>query len=218
MANSPWGQIQYSTVFGRGFKSVGTSGHGGYMLTEQFAIKNLSPEAIALGDKYQEGRYVRTQRTYYCYEEDCLWAIPALELLDKFGDKMFATAGEKYATYEQRRAAIIRSLSGYNADFLIVKGIEPEAERYADYLRWQERDRLEASKSSDLIISASGDWHEACRAGECLVVTADGRTHFVTAASYAACMKNGIAVNLLSNCVLSRGAGRQEGEVAELWA
>jgi hypothetical protein len=196
MAHSPWGKIQETNVFTRGFKSVSTSGHGGYMFTEEFAKKNLSERALAFAKVYSAQRY-------YCYEEDCDWAIPALELLDVYGDQIFAHSGADYATNDQRRAYLIRTLSHYHPEFLIGKGIEPDAEMYADYLAWQEDARLRAEQSPDLIVAACGSHTFGCTQDECRVRTADGKDHFITTKSYAA-RSSRKGPNLLSNCVLTR--------------
>jgi len=141
MARSPWGRIDYSTVYAPGLRSVGTSGHGGLMISEKFAAKHLSEAAIKRAIKYQEGRYERTARTYNCFEEDVDYAIAAIELLDQYGDRMFAhcAADSEYGTQEGRRLALIRCLSAWNADYLIERGIEPDPEGYAAYLKWHSR-------------------------------------------------------------------------------
>ena len=197
MSSSPWGQIQESQSFAPGFRSVSTAGHGGYMLTEKFAKSHLSKEALELADIYEEGKYVQTLRRFYCYEEDCDWAIPALELLDTLGNKMFANAGADYATNEQRREYIIRVLSGYQPDFLISKGIQPDEESWKRYKSWKENEKLRSEKCPDLITSALG-------IGEvCTVTTADGKTHFVNTASYDNARKEGYWVTRLSSCILA---------------
>ena len=63
---TPWGASQYVTKYAVGFVSVGTSGHGGIMVTKKFAAEHLSKEAIKRGI---------ANSNYYGYEEDCDWAI-----------------------------------------------------------------------------------------------------------------------------------------------
>ena len=143
MANSPWGTIQYSRVIAPGCREVSTAGHGGLMLTEKFALNHLSRSARDRALVYEEGRYARTLRRFYCYEEDCDYCIAAIEVLDLCGDKMFehCPADSQYSTQEGRRAGLIKSLSLYNAEYLLEIGIVPTADEYAEYLRWRKRDQ-----------------------------------------------------------------------------
>ena len=67
---TPWGPADYVKEILRGVRWVGTPGHGGLMISEGVARKNLSPLARSMGDKY--GGYI-------CYEEDVAWAIPVYE-------------------------------------------------------------------------------------------------------------------------------------------
>jgi hypothetical protein len=136
MAGSPWGQIDYSTVFAPGIRSVGTSGHGGIMISPAFAAAHLSEAAISRAMVYGSGEGRRL-----CYEEDCDYAIPFLELLDTLGDKFYAHCGpdSKCATQEGRRQSLLSTLSHYNPEYLIERGIEPLAEEYANWKKWQEK-------------------------------------------------------------------------------
>lgn len=71
MASSPWGQIQVSTQVAPGIRWVSTAGHGGLMVTARVAEKELSHQVQEMGNRYGD---------YYCYEEDCAWALAAREL------------------------------------------------------------------------------------------------------------------------------------------
>ena len=195
MTGSPWGTIDNSTVYAPGFKSVGTPGHGGIMITQTFANANLSEAARKRGERYGE---------YLCYEEDCKYAIPFLELLEQYGDKMYAHCNQDwdYGTQEKRRAELIITLSHYYPDYLLETGVTPEPEAYGRYLMNLEETRLRKAGSPDLVICACGSWHEKCRTGEVIVTTADGKDHFVTEASYD-CRNRG-TLNLLSCYTLTR--------------
>lgn len=67
---SPWGEIQQEYKLAPGVKWVSTAGHGGLMVTDAVARKQLSAAAYRLGDAYQGWR---------CYEEDLQFAIPFYE-------------------------------------------------------------------------------------------------------------------------------------------
>jgi hypothetical protein len=67
MSYSPWGKIQNKLDIAAGIKFVSTAGHGGLMISEKLAIKNLPQIALKEGILYSG---------YYCFEEDCAYAIP----------------------------------------------------------------------------------------------------------------------------------------------
>ena len=189
MSGSPWGNIQYSKVFEPGCKSVGTAGHGGFMLTKRYANEHLSPAAISRGSSYGN---------YLCYEEDCDACIPMYELRH-----LWPQFREHYISDEFRldvEGHLLRSLSYWNVPYLLERGIEPDAEAYQRYLAKEEEERMRRGKHPDLITSAMGSWHgdvPECAIG---VYTADGKFHLVTADSYAI-----RTPNLLSLCEIFPG-------------
>jgi len=69
MVYSPWGEIQHSHDITRGIKVVSTAGHGGIMISEALAKSKLPPIALKKAIFYSG---------YYCFEEDCAYAIPSL--------------------------------------------------------------------------------------------------------------------------------------------
>ena len=158
------------------------------MLSEKFAKSHLSKEALELADIYNG---------YYCYEEDCLWAVPALELLDEFGDKIFAhcVGSSIYATKEGRMKTITDTLSSYYPEVLIAKGIQPDPELYARYLDWKKNDEMQNQRHPDLITSAV-----ETSPGICQVSTAAGINYEVTTESYQAAKKKSYWTTLLSDC------------------
>ena len=170
--NTPWGASQYQKKLGEGIILVSTAGHGGLMIRQNVAQSRLTPQAIARGWNFGG---------YFCYEEDCLIAIPCYEL----GLLM-------------SKEDALSTISMWDADYLIERGIEPEPKAYSYYLQWQEREHMEKENHPDLIVSASGDWHTK-RPGVVEVITADHKHHFVTAESY----DKRTGLNLLSKCVLA---------------
>jgi len=173
--NTPWGKSDSKITLTRGISWVGTPSHGGFAITPSAALTYLSTAAVARAEKYG---------TYYFFEEDCdasivLFELPA-GLLAKLGG---------VPTNE----SLIQSLSRWHADYLIERGITPDAEGLKWYNENKLSDRMRADKSPDLIVAAYGDWSEWVPAGRTGVQTADGRRYTVLASEYVA--KN---LNLLS--------------------
>ncbi len=110
---TPWGNADYKRTLTRGVHVVSTPSHGGVMIAKGYAKKNLSETAIKCGLEYGN---------YLCYEEDCDYCIPAYELPELFPDLDVE--------------AIFKSLSRWRADYLLDRGIQPDEEGYAEYLRW----------------------------------------------------------------------------------
>ena len=123
-SSSPWGFVQYVEKIAPGCRFVGTSSHGGMMLTEKFAKKHLTLAALRRGMRHGN---------YYCYEEDCAWAIPAYEL-SQYWDRIFAY----FKPAEGPELYLFKSLSAWNADYLLERGIEPDPvlfQRYKEFNR-----------------------------------------------------------------------------------
>lgn len=174
--NTPWGAAQYQKSIVRGVTFVGTAGHGGVMVSKGFAEKNLSPAAIKRGIVYGG---------YYAYEEDCDYAIPKYELVQAGIWPM--------ENKEESLAGLLGTLSRWNADYLLDRGIEPEEKGYAFYQENKMEDMMRKSGHPDLVVAAWGDWHHKIP-GTVQVITADRTFHLVTAESYA----NRSGINLLS--------------------
>lgn len=179
---SPWGGIQHSDVIARGLKAVSTAGHGGYMVTKNFANKYLSDACIKLGEVYGD---------YLCYEEDCAWAILAYDIVDSFGDRM----KEEDVSFEDYKQSLMRTLSYYYPNYLIEKGVTPSINEYNRYLEEQRKDKMRAEKHPDLIVSAVNYDSETVK-----VWTADGLKHFVNKESYRNLRENSNLL-LLSKCI-----------------
>lgn len=177
MAYSPWGNIQHSRIIMRGMRSVSTDGHGGLMLTKKFAEKHLSESALKRGFRYGE---------YYCYEEDCAWSIPTLEIKESW-DKWY----DEDTDAEKR---LLETISTYYADYLIERGIAPLEPQYTEYREGKLWDKMNAEKNPDLIVSAWGEWYTKIP-GVIQVATADGKKHLIKGEGYG-----DMNLKLLSKC------------------
>lgn len=180
---SPWGSVQNWVEYAPGLYSVGTPSHGGFMIHLDFAAAHLSEFAIRRGKRFD---------TWLCYEEDCAWAIPVYELVD-YWPAIF----QGYTGMDPQRM-LWETLSAWNPDYLIVRGVEPEPVLYGRWQESRERDRLEGEGHPDLIVGAFGDWHTHIP-GVVEVVTADRKHHRVTEQSYGRLTGS---LRLLSQCEL----------------
>jgi hypothetical protein len=186
---TPWGAVDSVKPLTRGISWVTTPGHGGLMISKAFAEKHLTPAALKHGEWYGD-RY--TGKGYYCYEEDCAWAIPMWEL-PQFWPETFKHMKE-CQTKEAQRQYLHELLSRYFADYLLEIGVQPVESQYASYRERKLDERMRREKHPDLITSAiSTDDPNIVK-----VWTADGKIHFVTKESYHA--REGL--NLLSKCEL----------------
>lgn len=181
--NTPWGISQYVERFGKGFISVSTAGHGGFMLTEKFVHDNkLSDAALKRGMRCDG---------YYCYEEDCKWAIPAFEL------PQYWNAIYKGLTVENPAEDLLRTISCWDADYLEERGIEPGPDAYGLYLERKREDQMRQEHHHDLIVAAYGDWHTKIP-DVIEVCTANDKHYHVTKDSYH--KLNETRIRLLSEC------------------
>ncbi|MDF2879967.1 MAG: hypothetical protein K0R54_524 [Clostridiaceae bacterium] len=178
MSSSPWGIVQNSSQILRGVRNVSTAGHGGIMVSIPFANKHFSKEAIAEALVYGN---------YYCYEEDCGYAIPLYELKDKWNEIF----GDKADKHEK---TLLKTLSSYFPNYLISKGITPLENEYSEYKKIRERDKMQAEKNPDLIISAWGTWYTNTP-GVIKVETADGKEYLIKEEGYS-----DMTLKLLSKC------------------
>lgn len=72
--DSPWGEIQTSTMIAAGVFEVSTAGHGGMMVLPIVAKGYFTPGALKLAERHNG---------CYCFEEDVAGAVVMRELLDK---------------------------------------------------------------------------------------------------------------------------------------
>lgn len=185
MSSSPWGTVQDVRTVCRGVAWVSTAGHGGLRVSKGFAFSHLTDAARKRAQVYGG---------YLFYEEDCNFAIPAFELSGMWGS-MFPTMAK-----EEVKPHLMLSLSSWNPEYLLERGIEPMPEQYKAWQDRQKGDRMRAERHPDLIVSASRINTDVTQ-----VTTADHKTHYVTAESYRA--RSGL--NLLSKCAIVE---RPEGE------
>lgn len=173
--HTPWDESQTIEKLEEGVLLVTTAGHGGLMVTERYAVKHLSPAARKRGMRFGN---------YYCYEEDCDCAI-ALYELPHLWSKLSATEED-----------LLKSLSYWKAEYLLERGITPLPEQYKYYQRMKTEEKMRAEQNPDLITAVFGEG-DTNRKDVCRVVTADGKSHFVTRESYQPDQKE---LSLLSKC------------------
>jgi hypothetical protein len=174
--NTPWGKSDSKITLARGISFVTTPSHGGFAVTPTAALQYLSTAAVARATKYG---------SYYFFEEDCDTYIVLFELPQALRIK--------WSTGVPTKEALIKSLSLWHADYLIEVGTTPDAEGLKGFNENRLRDRMQADKSPDLIVSAFGEWAEWVPKGRTGVITADGKRWTVPASEYS--VKN---LNLLS--------------------
>lgn len=175
--NTPWGPSQDKTVVARGCTFHSTASHGGFLIGKKFAAEELSTAAQKRGVPFGN---------YLAYEEDCLATIILLEIPDARKGFLNDVSVER----------LIESISFWNGDYLIERGIEPNAAAFARFLEMKQEQKRRAEKCPDLIISAM-----SLKGTDVVkVYTANGSHHFVTKDSY----KNS-RPNNLSNCVKVEG-------------
>lgn len=172
--NTPWGKSQNAKKIARGLTFHTTAGHGGFLVSKGFAEKNLSAAALKKAEKWGN---------YYAFEEDCLSSIVVLEIPE--AKAVFSTPTSITEEYT------IKHISRWYPDYLLERGIQPEAEGHALWLIDQEDRRLRAQHSPNLIT-----WAEKVDKDTVRVGTADGAIHLVTYESYQ--RREGL--NLLSKC------------------
>ena len=122
---SMWGVVQDCEEWLEGVFSVSTAGHGGVLVTPEVA-KLLSEAARKRGAKMQG---------YLQYEEDCDWAIPVYELPQTWA-KAFKWSGLPEIEWGKH---LLETLSAWNADYLLERGVEPLEKQYA---YWKENQKL----------------------------------------------------------------------------
>lgn len=165
-----WGPAQQTQTLGEGVIRVSTAGHGGIGVACDVANIQLSVAARARG--HYDG-------VTYWYEEDCDWAIPLNEMPDDVVLKDFAGR-----TIEEARADILETLSLWNADYLLERGIVPEPEMYAQYQERKRNDQMRQERSPDFIVTCWGAWFTGTDA-RYLVLCADNAYWLIDGETYA---------------------------------
>lgn len=129
---SPWGFVQSSTRVVSGVRWVSTPSHGGLMVAEATASKYLSEAALAAGERWGG---------YYCYEEDCQWAVAFYErpeweeAMDKAAERKLtlqdtgteweqSVRARMLLTLDERKARILAAFLAYwNDAYLRASGL-----------------------------------------------------------------------------------------------
>lgn len=109
---TPWGPAQDCQTYRRGLHAVTTAGHGGFLIAKKFAEKNLTQAALDEAILFNN---------YYCFEEDCLASIAALELpeLRRTGTDTFVSEEDLLATINQ-----------WNREYLVKRGLVSEGDSH----------------------------------------------------------------------------------------
>lgn len=168
---TPWGESDETIVLARGVVWVSTPSHGGFLFTSIAAHKLLTAEARQAAE-FRNGQFA--------YEEDCKAAIIFYEH-PEYGVKLGIKNADNAEAF-QRDA--LETISAWDADYLLARGLTPEPKAYAHYLRNKEEDKLRAEHSPDLIVAAFGDWADWVPKGRTGVVTADDCRYTVPAKAY----------------------------------
>lgn len=222
--STPWGPAHYGTQYAQGLISVGTAGHGGFMVTDEFLQRNVaSGKQRELIRSHGIEHYPRGRSTpRYCYEEDLDWAIVTLGV-PHLWSRLFIVKPKEDNTLqpymrsqpptdvaervtdlpEVEREAIlqylIQTLSATYPNFVEAMGYTPDPEGYCIYEERQERDRQREANDPDLIVAATKINDDETR-----VWTADGTGHVVTTDSYVSKHRKNWRLINLSDCDLIR--------------
>jgi hypothetical protein len=173
---TPWGKSDSKIIVKRGLSFVTTPSHGGFMVSKAYAGKHFSKAAIKRGKEYG---------SYLAYEEDCdyavvVWEISGFDIPSNFP----ITSTDIPGIGKFTRESLIKSLTLWHADFLLERGVEPDAENLKWFNENRLQDRMREDKSPDLIVAAFGDWAEWVPAGKVGLQTADGKRHLVPSSNY----------------------------------
>lgn len=180
--NTPWGRSDSIERIQRGVSWVGTPSHGGLAVAKGVAEKLLSPEALKVAEAWAD---------YYFFEEDCDYTVAFYEqpewfrVCERAADRKEEPRPFQFLDDAGVRAHFLPTISGWNADYLLARGITPEPEAYARYLLHKEDQKLRAEKSPELIVAAWGEWADWVPAGKVGIVTAAGTKFLVDAESYS---------------------------------
>jgi hypothetical protein len=169
--NTIWGKSDSIIRIKRGLSWVNTPSHGGFAVAEGYAHKHLSISAR---------QRVEFRNGYFWFEEDCDYAIVMFELHDLFR----STSVTEFPINVPTKEVLIKSLSHWHADYLVQRGVEPDAEGLRYFNENKQSDRMRADKSPDLIVSAFGDWADWVPSGKVGLQTADGKRYLAPSSNY----------------------------------
>jgi hypothetical protein len=113
---TPWGDSDYCEQIHPGVYTVSTPGHGGIMVQRSVAKQQLSDRAITRGIDF--GLYI-------AFEEDCDWALVAVEHPEWFvGHQIVPSNDENHtrlATQDEIEEAARDSVWRWNPDYFLAK-------------------------------------------------------------------------------------------------
>ena len=95
------------------------------MIAKGWASKHLSEAARKRGMDWNG---------YLCYEEDCLFAVAAIEM-----PQHWAAMFQETSAVSNPQEFMLRSLSMWNPEYLIETGRVPMEPEYSYYLAWQQK-------------------------------------------------------------------------------
>jgi hypothetical protein len=174
--NTPWGKSQHCDRFLQGVSFFTTASHGGIFVSNKAAKRfNLSTAAI---------KHSIIKNAGYWFEEDCQYAVVALDL------KLY-----EIASFGVTKEALRKTVSQWCADYLLELGLTPDFEEFEEYRKMKERDRMYSEKNPDLIVSAL----QMENPEEVKVWTADNKEHIVKTKAYEQLRASGDNL-LLSRC------------------
>lgn len=181
---TPWGNSDEVITLARGVVWVSTPSHGGFLFTSDAAHKYLTAQAR------QSAEFTGER---FAFEEDCKAAIVFYEH-PAYGVKVGIKSADNAEVFKQ---SALETISAWDAEYLIARGITPEPKAYAHYLQNKEEDSLRKVHSPDLIVAAWGDWADWVPKGRTGVQTAAGSRYTVPSQAYTD-LQNSKGLTLLS--------------------
>lgn len=189
---TPWGESDEVIILARGVVWANTPSHGGFLFTSDAAKRYLTPEAIQAAEVYRFGN-LTNKGGRFAFEEDCKAAIVMHEH-PEYGVKLGIPSANDAEAFKQ---SALETISAWDADYLLARGLTPEPKAYAFYLQRKEEEKLREEHSPDLIVAATGHIAKWVPKGRVGVITADGCYYTVPAQAYTALQKSG-GLTLLS--------------------
>ncbi len=179
---SPWGNVDNTEELAKGVFLVSTPSHGGVMVhrkAQDTPEGKLTAQALSKSEQFGD---------WACFEEDCRINIfffehPDLlrahkgrcakdwqlivdgaagwsESIRREAPEALAKAARYLRMTDSRiRSSLVPDITVFDADYLLERGLEVDADMYRRYLNHKAEERLRKSKSHNLIVCAWGDWH-----------------------------------------------------------
>ena len=155
----PWGKIQHCERLDTGVYLIQTAGHGGILVHSSIELsKEIRSMKIPV--------FGTRSSLWRVFEEDCDAALIILE---------YRLAGKKNLHENAQTESLIKSLSRWHPEFLISKGIEPDADRYNEWKEDRIHEKRVAEGDPNYIVSRSSTKND----NTLMVTTADRKTYLV---------------------------------------